>query len=439
MLTKLRLKNFKNFKDAELHLGGFTVLLGTNAAGKSNICDALRLLHGLAANYSIAEIFGGRYENGSLQWKGLRGWLSEIAFQGASTFLIEATYILDGSIGLFGGVVGVRFDRQPLIVTYSIEIDTGTSDKSNGIASPSILLESIKIDGYVNNWLEASKSNEALDTLAVTLKGEPLTNPDSRRSEPFSNHYSVLTLLPQCLQGMDKFSAMALTNSLRNEMLFIRDFDWDPMIMRDSVLPGYTSIGSRGEGLTSVLHHIFQRPMLKSSCLDWLQALTPMDAVDFEFVPEESGKIALRIIEANDFKVSAASASDGTLRFLAMLAAYFSAPEDALYFLEELENGIHPTRLHLLLQLIEQQAQQGKVQTIATTHSPELLRLLSEESLQNVSLIYRLDDRPDAQIQRLVDIPHFQDVLENSDLGDLLQSGWLENIMSFQQDVVVAE
>jgi predicted ATPase len=158
--------------------------------------------------------------------------------------------------------------------------------------------------------------------------------------------------------------------------------------------------------------------------------------VDFEFVPEESGKIALRMIEANGFKVSAASASDGTLRFLSMLAAYFSAPEDGLYFLEELENGIHPTRLHLLLQLIEQQAQQGKVQTIATTHSPQLLRLLSEDSLKNASLIYRLDDRPDAQIQRLVDIPHFQDVLESSDLGDLLESGWLESTMSFQRDEV---
>ena len=55
---------------------------------------------------------------------------------------------------------------------------------------------------------------------------------------------------------------------------------------------------------------------------------------------------------------SALSASDGTLRFLGILAA-FLAPQNAntkpIYFIEEIENGIHPNRLHLLVQLIRQQ------------------------------------------------------------------------------------
>ncbi|HEY9701672.1 MAG TPA: AAA family ATPase [Allocoleopsis sp.] len=37
MLTKLRLKNFKNFKNAELILNGLTIVVGTNASGKSNL------------------------------------------------------------------------------------------------------------------------------------------------------------------------------------------------------------------------------------------------------------------------------------------------------------------------------------------------------------------------------------------------------------------
>jgi AAA15 family ATPase/GTPase len=41
MLTKLRLTNFKGFKDAELTLGALTLLVGTNASGKSNVRDAL--------------------------------------------------------------------------------------------------------------------------------------------------------------------------------------------------------------------------------------------------------------------------------------------------------------------------------------------------------------------------------------------------------------
>jgi AAA15 family ATPase/GTPase len=105
-----------------------------------------------------------------------------------------------------------------------------------------------------------------------------------------------------------------------------------------------------------------------------------------------------------------------------------------LLVLEELENGIHPTRLHLLLQLIEQQAQQGKVQTIATTHSPPLLLMLDQATLQNVSLVYRLPDRPDAKIKRVMDIPNIQKILETQDLGRLQESGWFEDVMYFMAD-----
>jgi AAA15 family ATPase/GTPase len=42
MFTSLRMERFKNFKDAELKPGPFTVLIGANASGKSNIRDAFR-------------------------------------------------------------------------------------------------------------------------------------------------------------------------------------------------------------------------------------------------------------------------------------------------------------------------------------------------------------------------------------------------------------
>ena len=40
MFTSLRLERFKGFKDAELKLGPFTVLIGANASGKSNLVKA---------------------------------------------------------------------------------------------------------------------------------------------------------------------------------------------------------------------------------------------------------------------------------------------------------------------------------------------------------------------------------------------------------------
>lgn len=64
MLASLRLKNFKNFADETLRMGPFTVLVGANASGKSNVRDALRFLHGVGRGYSLADIIGGRYGAG---------------------------------------------------------------------------------------------------------------------------------------------------------------------------------------------------------------------------------------------------------------------------------------------------------------------------------------------------------------------------------------
>ncbi|MUG98777.1 AAA family ATPase [Scytonema sp. UIC 10036] len=61
MLTKLQLERFKNFQDSELILGPLTLLVGTNASGKSNIRDAFRFLHGISRGYNLAEIMGEKY------------------------------------------------------------------------------------------------------------------------------------------------------------------------------------------------------------------------------------------------------------------------------------------------------------------------------------------------------------------------------------------
>ena len=61
MITSLRLIDFKNFTDETLHLGPFTVIIGANASGKSNIRDAFRFLHGIGRGYTLAENIGGKY------------------------------------------------------------------------------------------------------------------------------------------------------------------------------------------------------------------------------------------------------------------------------------------------------------------------------------------------------------------------------------------
>lgn len=55
MIKRLRLHDFKIFADTTVAFGPFTVLIGANASGKSNVRDALRFLHGLGLGYTLAE------------------------------------------------------------------------------------------------------------------------------------------------------------------------------------------------------------------------------------------------------------------------------------------------------------------------------------------------------------------------------------------------
>ena len=79
MITSIRLVNFKNFADETLRLGPFTVIVGANASGKSNIRDAFRFLHGIGRGYTLAEIIGGKYgAGGQSEWEPIRGATNEI-------------------------------------------------------------------------------------------------------------------------------------------------------------------------------------------------------------------------------------------------------------------------------------------------------------------------------------------------------------------------
>ena len=62
-----------------MRAGPFTVIVGANASGKSNIRDAFRFLHGIGRGYTLAEIAGGKYgAGGQVEWDGIRGAANEI-------------------------------------------------------------------------------------------------------------------------------------------------------------------------------------------------------------------------------------------------------------------------------------------------------------------------------------------------------------------------
>ena len=192
--------------------------------------------------------------------------------------------------------------------------------------------------------------------------------------------------------------------------------------------------------MPTVLEDICADPKRKKILADWLSELTPMDVADFEFPRDPSGRVHLMLCEANGRKVSAYSASDGTLRFLAMLAALLGTNPAGLYFFEEIDNGIHPVRQSLLLELIEKQAAKGEIQAVTTTHSPDLLTIVNDDTFENTSVVCRLEDADDAIIRPVAELPTARELRTSGrGLGGLLAEGWMETALGFTENHGEAE
>ena len=114
----------------------------------------------------------------------------------------------------------------------------------------------------------------------------------------------------------------------------MRFLDLVPDRMRQPAFPGQTVLGDSGQNLPTVLRKICADSKRKANLIEWTRELTPMDVADFEFPTDEvTGLVQLAISEGGGNRLSAYSISDGTLRFLAMLAALLSEDAAGLYFL----------------------------------------------------------------------------------------------------------
>ena len=87
-----------------------------------------------------------------------------------------------------------------------------------------------------------------------------------------------------------------------------------------------------------------------------------------------------------------------------------------------------------MVDLIESQTKRRGIQVVATSHSPQLLQFLSQESLEHASLVYRLPDHPDAEIKRIVDIPNARRVIKEQPVSVLHASSWFEDVLDFVED-----
>jgi hypothetical protein len=86
MIKEIRLIKWKSFADAKLFIDSVTVLIGTNASGKSNALDALLFLKRIATGMPFTASLSGDQST-----RGIRGGLEWVSLDKNGKFSIEAT------------------------------------------------------------------------------------------------------------------------------------------------------------------------------------------------------------------------------------------------------------------------------------------------------------------------------------------------------------
>ena len=170
----------------------------------------------------------------------------------------------------------------------------------------------------------------------------------------------------------------------------------------------------------------------KEQVLDFIRSLPEQDIRDIGFLETTRNDVMLTLTEsfADQAKLwEVGILSDGTLRILAVAAALLSVPEGSLVLVEEVDNGVHPSRVGTLLENIQRVARARKIRGLVTTHNPALLDAIPTEAIPDVVCCYRDPDAGDSRLIRLEDLDTYPELIAEGPLGRLMTKGILDRYL----------
>jgi len=128
--------------------------------------------------------------------------------------------------------------------------------------------------------------------------------------------------------------------------------------------------------------------------------------------------------------IDARGMSDGTLRFLAIVTALLTRPEGSQLVIEEVDNGLHPSRAELLLKMLKELGAKRKIDILVTTHNPALLNALEPEMIPFVVVAHRDAQTGESKLTPLDDIHRLPKLLASGHIGELATQGAIEKSLS---------
>ena len=405
MIKQIRIKGFKSLQDVCLNLGPLNIFVGTNASGKSNFLDALRLLQGLAYGFTVDEVLNGKPKTSSTQvWEGIRGGSRNAGFLGGHQ---------NGLPPLSTGLVTLGLVLRLRTIKEDVEYEVTFSSHTVELRS-----EKLAVGGHA--VFEASGDSPS------EFRVEYCSRSGRKSSRRLNRDRSVLRELVRA--GDFSTEDADLLERLFGYLVNMQRLDPDPTILRDySQTQLAERMGDHGENFAAVVNSIIQDERSKSAYLSWLRQLTPAD-VDDVTILRGALEEPLLALKEHGRTFPAPVLSDGTLRFAAIAAAFFQPDRPRILILEEIENGIHPTRLRLLLDLLKSQGGE-RPQVMATSHSPLIMAWLTDSDYETTFLCKRGQDTGASIIRPLSEIPRFSELTRSHPAGEMFAEGWFESVV----------
>ncbi len=413
MLTQIHIENFKSYRNQVLDLAPLTLMIGANASGKSNALEAFRFLCWLSQGQKLS-VLKHRVEDSE---QVLRGQIRDLGYQGVNNGYMGG---LSFSLGCqTDDADWNRLEIQLMLREDELHIVQETITALNE-SFPLYRIEQVSsvfsndVRVAYNNFARGGKKPQISCTDQIAIMNQLAS---SALFE--SGHKKAQTEIPRITTKFQK---------LLDNTLFL---DPVPSRMRGESHPDKRLRGDCAN-LSGVLYTLWQDEQIKPIIIHFIKSLPEQDIKTLEFFQDRRGQVALELVEnfGNvERKWSVELLSDGTLRVLAIAAAILSAPQGSTVVIEEVDNGVHPSRAKQLLTTMRTQAEQRDVRLLLSTHNPALMDALPDSALADVVFCYRSPSTGESQLVRLADLQDYAGLVMQGPLGELVTNGVVDRFV----------
>ena len=118
--------------------------------------------------------------------------------------------------------------------------------------------------------------------------------------------------------------------------------------------------------------------------------------------------------------IDARSMSDGTLRFIAIVMALLTGKPNSLLVIEEIDNGVHPSRAGELVKALCELGRKRHIDVLCTTHNPVLIDSLGVDMLPFISYVSRSADDGASKVEPVEDVRNITKLMSSNTVGELM-------------------